>query len=317
MEAPESSDEYRDDEVADLTGQSITDQLLRDTASSGIIRKLVLDGSDASDRHLPTIGRMEGLESLSLSYTHIQGPGLQEICESPDLRTLNLGANLLQPDVLGCLSQLKNLAQLDLFDTPIENSLLQALAEGPTGESLQDLVLDLTRVSDGGLRWLTNLPNLTELSLMQTGVGDEGMRHLEGLKRCKLLNLGRTNANRMAWEAVTRMESLEVLFAHGTAISDNDLREIARSSTILILDLTETWISEKGLRHLCSMEQLWALNLSHTNLDGKALRELEAHPGLEKLIMIDTEVAEEETEAFRDRRLDLQLITEESEISAD
>ena len=70
------------------------------------------------------------------------------------------------------------------------------LLQGIRGMPIRYLSLSRTRVTDAGLRHVSQLPNLQVLGLAETAVTDRGLNLLQQLRAMQSVNLRRTRVTR-------------------------------------------------------------------------------------------------------------------------
>ena len=73
-----------------------------------------------------------------------------------------------------------------MYNPAVDDTTLERVAKR---DSVTDLYLQGTHITDGGLKHLSNLTKLERLNLSETGISDAGLRHLTGLTNLKQLNL--------------------------------------------------------------------------------------------------------------------------------
>lgn len=222
----------------------------------------------------------------------------------PDGRDLDLaesGAVNADVQLLAEDADLRRLTGVNLCGTGIDNDALTFLQGF---RWLRELWLDDTRVDDGGLKHLANLPALVELSLGRTDVcgeglsflsGDgarlrmlnlrgarnvtnEGLRHLKGLRLLRILDLSTTIAGDATLEYVASLSNLMQLYLNGTQITDPGLRHL-HGLSLMELGLNETRVGDEGIHHLSHMRSLRRVGLHRSKItdDGlKAVAELHA-----------------------------------------
>src|SRR5262249_32190173 len=92
-------------------------------------------------------------------------------------------------------------------------------------------VLDVsgTAITDGGLRELTVLQNLSELILDGTRVSDTGVKELAKLKSLRTLDLSSTDVTNKGLIELARLRNLEMLSVHWTKITDSGVSALLKS----------------------------------------------------------------------------------------
>ncbi len=155
------------------------------------IKTLCLDDNrELSDKSLPYLARMKGLQYLSLAYTDISDSGMKALAASPTLLSLWLsydrsitdqGIKNLSPDTSPLRSlfftqcaitdaaaedliKFRYMFSLDLADNPkISDRTLEALQRKPNG--LECLVIANDNIGDAGIHALTRIKYLRTLDI--------------------------------------------------------------------------------------------------------------------------------------------------------
>jgi hypothetical protein len=130
------------------------------------LRDLSVSSSSYPESLLANIGRVQGLERL----------------------TLALPRNVPTTDFVH-LSQLSRLQSLRIDDTSLDDS---ALAQLSGLNRMKTLSLAYNPISDVGLSRLSGLTELETLNLDHTKITDAGLVHLLPLKNCKMLTIANT-----------------------------------------------------------------------------------------------------------------------------
>ena len=113
---------------------------------------------------------------------------------------------------LGHLKGLKNLKDLDLSESQVNDEGLEQLKDIAT---LEKLNLWTTQISNAGMINLVGLTNLTWLNLDNNEIGDEGLKNIEGLTNLDFLHIGKTkvtDAGLQYLDGMTTLEELHVSF---------------------------------------------------------------------------------------------------------
>lgn len=116
---------------------------------------------------------------------------------------------------------------------------------------LRTLCLTSTHITDNGLRFVSGLSQLHELTL--TGnlrITDAGLKHLRKLKALSLLDLSSTNITDNGLADLAVLPSLQVLILVGTDISDAGLKYVDQMKTLQNLLLHHTKVTDSGVEKL-------------------------------------------------------------------
>ncbi|MDP7019921.1 MAG: serpin family protein, partial [Pirellulaceae bacterium] len=123
-------------------------------------------------------------------------------------------------------------------------------------------------VTDSGLRYLRELPNLAELQLHRTSVTDAGLEQLKGL----------------------RLQSLELVW--NDHITDAGVEHLAEQTGLRSLALESEKITDVGLRHLTGLTELRSLALRSEEFTDASLEIFSGLEGLERLSLLGQGVSD-------------------------
>lgn len=141
-----------------------------------------------------------------------------------------------------------------LYETSGTNDLLKRLSEVPEVELLK---LELTDVTDKGMRYVAALPKLKSLTVYggYWSVGNRGLaqlRRLANLKHLELINTRVTDDGLVVLKDVPRLQSL-VLFHEawrGRTFTDAGVAHLKGLTNLQTLELIGGWISDEAAREL-------------------------------------------------------------------
>jgi hypothetical protein len=177
---------------ADATWVNIgpADDALRKLATQSSVRTLQIGGDQVTDENLDYVGRLTGLEELSISWGHrLTDKGFLHLSRLERLRILDVDHSRMTDTSLVAIGQLTNLEELRLG------------GEGFTDRGLAHLSR-LTRLkrlwfwagthqfSDVGLEYLKNMKELEDLYVNGWHGSDEGIAKLHELKNLKTIHIG-------------------------------------------------------------------------------------------------------------------------------
>jgi hypothetical protein len=165
--------------------------------------------------------------------------------------------------------------------TPFGDSDLARVARLTT---LQNLILDTTRVTDPGLARLAGLTNLRELDLGDTRIDGSGLAHLKELKDLRALDLRRTPLNGDNLVHLRPLIGLRRLYLQETLIRDSGIVHLAAVTGLTELSLRHTRVTDAGLASLNELVNLRQLDLDGTRVTDAGLIHL---TGMNKLEVLD------------------------------
>ncbi len=144
---------------------------------------------------------------------------------------------------------------LDLLDSPVVDVHLQNLM---VLTKLERLYLSgLTRITDAGLQYLTNLTNLKELDISGSAtnpnrrhITDTGLEYLKGLTHLEKLSLNHTQMTDAGLAHLMGLHNLNILDLRNTRLTDLALEYLWRLKNLEILNLAGTKVSVEGVSKL-------------------------------------------------------------------
>jgi hypothetical protein len=144
-------------------------------------------------------------------------------------------------------------------------------------------------------RWLRRVlgddffNSVVEVDLHETGVSDAELEHLEGLDQLQTLRLYGTNVSDAGLEHLKGLNQLQTLELYDTNVGDAGLEHLKGLSRLQLLALTHTKVTDAGLEHLKGLSQLRTLALSQTEV----MEHLKGLAQLQALHLSSTEVTNE------------------------
>ncbi len=217
--------------------------------------------------------------------------GDQPLPEEPFQLTSVLSTGISDDD----LAQFAGLTSLEYLElgglSEVSNAGLGNLRDLP---KLRVLIMTGSRVYDSGLKHLTSLPALEELSLGNregarekariTGAGLAPLRQLPDLRKLTLARvpLGEEGSGHIA--ALARLETLSLLECD---IGVPEARKIARLRQLRVLGIIKTLLSGDAMASLAPLTSLTELNLQATQLGDSDLVHLKGMTKLQSLILTD------------------------------
>jgi hypothetical protein len=166
------------------------------------LKRLVLDESDISDAELPYLKGFRDLVFLSITRTEIKGPGVSVLRNFPHLKTLFMGHNALDQNMLSSLASLHEVTELHL---------------------------DQCNVGDTALMQVGKMDGLEYLRLSDNKkITDAGIAHLKGLQKLKTLDIAGTSATKSCAKSLAELPNLRSLRISSAAVTPADLVEISK-----------------------------------------------------------------------------------------
>ena len=200
--------------------------------------------SAVDDSGLAQLKDMKGLAALGLQYCRVGKEGLSAITELKELKEINLyGATKVDDECVALLAQLPKLAKARLRETSIRGEAAEAFAEM---KAMVDLDLSESPVQNSLMDVLAKLPNLKKLNLWNTQVTDEGIAKLEpltGLTSLNLQGLG-LDLTDAALDSISKMSNLESLVLAETDVSDDGMKKLYSLKKLKSLKIAQTMVLE-------------------------------------------------------------------------
>ena len=140
-------------------------------------------------------------------------------------------------------------------------------------------------------RYLRNPDTLTQLVLGHTSITDAALAKLSTATKLEWLDLADTNITDKGVEHLSKAGSLAQLNIEGTRVTDRSLKVVEHLQRIERLDLSRTNITDDGLASVAALSNLKYLWLTGTKVTDVGVTLLRSLKNLESLDTIDTEVS--------------------------
>jgi len=213
------------------------------------VRSVVLAGSGATDSLLEKLGSLKTLRNLDLRDCPLTNAGLFHLVALSDLAALRLSG--------------KSGA------TTIDDAGMEHIGKLT---HLRALLLDYLWISEVGLRKLSELKQLEELTLAQTLVRDDAIAPIARFSKLRKLRLARTGITATGVEKLIELEHLEDLdLSEASQITDEALMHVGRLRGLKRLNLWRVPVGDRGIAHLAGLTKLEWLNLDDTATSDKGL----------------------------------------------
>ena len=240
------------------------------------LRKLIIHrGSGLTSAALPIIARIPNLEDLRISNCPISGETLATLTKANNLVRLEFtpfyNVNVTD-DQIAELNSCHKLQSLNIRGAGVTENCLTALV---TLKELQQVEI-YTDLTDAGIKSLTQLKSLTEISAAGEQITDSGIAllaslpHLEkiSLHRCSLLS-GRCFAK------LNQLTNLKSITLYSVGLTDEGLASLAMLPNLESLEISNsTSFTEKGLENLTKLPHLQRLYIHGANIPPELLRQL-------------------------------------------
>ena len=143
-------------------------------------------------------------------------------------------------------------------------------------QSIRNLSLGRTSVTDEGLKSLAPCTKLVWFDLIGTRISDAGFSHLKGAVTLQQLFLAGTKISDASLEMIGQFRELEELDLSSLAITDDGLAHLAGLRKLKKLYLANSPITDAGLLHLKGLKQLETLETAGTKITETGMKQLRA-----------------------------------------
>ena len=189
------------------------------------------------DSLLQHVGRLRGLEYLSLIDTPVTDEGLANLRDLTSLKILLLQGTKVRGPGLAHLKRMRDLEVLMLPNAPI---------------------------SDEEIAHLAGLTKLKRLRFSGKALTNAGLAHFGSMLQLEELRLWQTRITTL--EPIRRLTQLRFLDLFGSAIDDEGLKPVASFIQLEQLGLDDTAVTDAGVAHLAGLPNLRRLDLNRTNV---------------------------------------------------
>jgi hypothetical protein len=131
--------------------------------------------------------------------------------------------------IVNTLSQDQNLLEVSAVNAPKFSDKDIALLL-PVAEQVTWLKLGGTQITDGGLKDLAKLKNLTKLHLEHTGVTDQGIAQIKSLPHLEYLNVIDTKIGDAGLKDIASIKGLRSIYVWQSAVTDSAVAQTARKT---------------------------------------------------------------------------------------
>jgi len=272
-------------EVVHVDFYEVTDDAMHLLCSITTLQKLHIIHSQITNAALKYLNNLKYIKELSIHKSWhafgdkggIDNEGLAYISPLISLRRLSLHSlESITSSGLVHLSNLRNLVELDLYSTKIDegDGSLQHLSPLV---SLRCFTVSFTNVTPSEMIHLGCLENLTELNAYYCQLLGHDLSFLSKLTSLLKLNLSFCRVDDKNMHYIGDIVSLQHLNLSENDISDEGVKALRNLSHLLELNLTNCrLIGEEGLTFLAlSLQSLQTLILTKTGLIDRLIKKLQ------------------------------------------
>jgi hypothetical protein len=113
-------------------------------------------------------------------------------------------------------------------------------------QTVVEVALGGTRVSDAEIERLAVFPGLQTLSLFDSAIGDDGLAKLGPCQSLDTLYLGRTRVTDTGLKHLTQFQTLKNLGLSDTRVSDQGIRQLASLANLRTINVHRTQVTVTG-----------------------------------------------------------------------
>ena len=148
------------------------------------------------------------------------------------------------------------------------------LAKMPDPGAPFGLCLNLTKVTDAGLKELAGLKSLQALYLAGTPVTDAGLKEVAGLKSLQTLDVRWTKVTDAGLKELAGLKSLQRLYLNHCKVTDAGLKELTSLKSLQILNISASDVTDAGLKEVAGLKSLQSLIMWGTKATPAGVAEL-------------------------------------------
>lgn len=251
-----------------LNDSSATDRAFLEIKHMKKLINLQVDNvsiTDSSFKHLSAVP----LERISVRLNRLHDEALKHIAQIKTLKHLQCGKNdQLTGDGYAELKNLPLLQNLDVLDNPIDVKTAKAIAQ----LKIHTINLSNTSINDDGLKELSVMPNLRNISLGDCqNVSGAGMKFFANLPQLDTVNLEDTkHISDKDVEFIKSCPKLKTLDVRGTDVTDKTM-ELVGNSSIKTLFIIRDNITDRGLAYLLKNKHLKSVEVGENHISQEAL----------------------------------------------
>ena len=148
------------------------------------------------------------------------------------------------------------------------------LAKMPDPGAPFGLCVNLTKVTDVGLKELAGLKSLQALYVAWTPMTDAGLKEIAGLKNLQTLDVRGTKVTDAGLKEIAGLKSLQRLYLNHCLETDAGMKEMAGLKNLQILNISASAVTDAGLKELISLTSLQSLIMWGTKATAAGVAEL-------------------------------------------
>ena len=288
-----------------------------------------LDLHIASEAALNTLGKVQGLEVLSLTANDLRTPAFEAVGKLTSLKRLKVISFPFLPAQLAAIQNLTELEHLDVVFTIFEESKesrAQLLGD-LSPEELQmrdalklsgkgDHIIQAALLTDRAMPYLSKLTKLKTLDLTNTFFTPVGLEHLKPLVELELLHVGVVDFSDKSAILLQRMSKLRSL--RYLNVNDKIVAQLSKISSLEELDIWSGDVTDVGASDLAKLIKLRRLEIRGNQMTDKGLEAISRLPLLTHLdLTCAKSITPQGVARFRKQRPNVEIEFEEKKVPSD
>jgi Leucine-rich repeat (LRR) protein len=251
-------------ETALLTKCRITEDGISRLDGHPSLRSLSLRDNPVSDRGANLLLNLPRLENVDLRWTPVSDGAVGDMMASRP--SINVQFESKAPVYSLLQSQLKVARGVERSENAEAHVGFPRFDGKKIGDDdvrvisgcheVTSLDLSDTNVTDIGLDYLTQMPNLRVISLRRTPITDQGLQRLSAIKSLEVLDVSGTSVGVVALNALASLPRLTVLRLAASSIDDASLLPLASSASLREIDLRGTVVTPAMVNELRNSREM-------------------------------------------------------------
>ncbi|MBA4190096.1 MAG: hypothetical protein C0467_19090 [Planctomycetaceae bacterium] len=230
------------------------------------------NSSPVTDEGIKNLRGLSGITHLHLSpYTSkVTDAGVENLAGLASLTDLHLAGDATEK-CIGLLTRLPALRNLSLPQTASSDESLRQLATHSGLQTLRLIGGGRKTVTDEGLKHLTGMAGLKELSLRMTRVTGTGLSSLAGLRCLTQLDLSDNPLTAEGFKNLAQLHTVEQIWLNGVLVNHESLADVAKLPNLTMLSLRNTPLTDDWLVVLVEAKKLKDLDATASKVTASGI----------------------------------------------
>ncbi|MBI3735630.1 hypothetical protein HY256_03845, partial [Candidatus Sumerlaeota bacterium] len=149
-------------------------------------------------------------------------------------------------------------------------------------------VLDLSMnpIVGPGLKYLSAMKDLEQLSIAYTQVDDDALEHLKGLQKLRKVDFSGSRISEKGYAYLGELPALEEVFIQSMDVGDEAMAGLAKSRSLKKITVANTQVTDKGFADLARIQTLGEVMVISDKMTNKGAADLAGAPHLKSLALI-------------------------------